>query len=1171
MSDRTQIPDAQARERALDPRQSFIVQAPAGSGKTGLLIQRYLKLLACVDAPEEVIAITFTRKAAAEMRERVLLALETARNSAVPDKAYEKRTYELAKAVLQRDEHFAWYVTDNPQRLRIQTIDSLCASIARQMPILSKFGAQLESTEDASELYLEAARQTIEMIESEDAIADDLTELLEHLDNDVARIELLLAEMLAGRDHWLRHIHGRTRDELEMALQNAQREALDHVSGLFSRSLQAELQALLHYAGANLGADSTASPIVECVDVESILDSREVVHWCGISELLQTEKAWRKQLTVKNGFPPGRTTSEKELCKSWKDRGIALIELLKPNHSLCQALIDVRGLPPSTYTDQQWQILGVITRLLPYAAGQLKLVFQMKGKVDFTEVAQGALLALGDPEMPTDLALALDYRIQHLLIDEFQDTSISQYQLIEKMIAGWVPGDGRSLFAVGDPMQSIYRFREAEVGLFLRARAEGIGDVTLQPLMLTANFRSQSGIVEWVNKAFAQIMPRVEDVATGAVSYAPSVATKGVGDTGAVKIYPFFNKDYAAEAKQVGEIILQSQQRNISETVAILVRNRGHLEKIVRHLKELGLRFRAIEIEGLRFKPVVQDLLMLTRALMHQADRLAWFSVLRAPWCGMTLDDMHVLIDQNLPSNSGDVGKNNKHDGTVWSLINNDICLGLLSTDGRNRIIKLRDVLEHCINNRHRGALHSVVETAWLALGGSACWYENQAGKTSTDIEDARVYLDYLANHEVAGDIPAFEVFEKGLAKLYALPDQMADDRLQIMTIHKAKGLEFDVVIVPGLGRLSRGNDKKLLKWMERARSQCQANKEESGLDLLLAPIQETGSDEDAIYTWLQKFDDNKANLEDQRLLYVASTRAKSNLHLLGCVDSAVNKDGVYEYKNPRVKTLLNKLWPIVQIDFLKAAEGMLATGDEGLQNAEEGAVSGIVLGQSICRLKSGWSLPVAPPSVQWCPPQDMAPSKHENIEFSWASETARHVGSVVHRWLQRVAEDELKGWNEKSIKQLRGKFKQGLVLSGMSVHDKAIDHAIERVTSALILTINDPRGRWLLGSQINAHNELRMSAKIKEKIVNVGIDRTFLAAEGGRWIVDYKTSHHVGGGVEDFLDREQSRYRKQLDQYAVIMQLKDRRPVRLGLYFPLLGGWREWGLKKDEANAVSE
>jgi len=282
----------------------------------------------------------------------------------------------------------------------------------------------------------------------------------------------------------------------------------------------------------------------------------------------------------------------------------------------------------------------------------------------------------------------------------------------------------------------------------------------------------------------------------------------------------------------------------------------------------------------------------------------------------------------------------------------------------------------------------------------------------------------------------------------------------------------------------------------------------------------------------------------------------------MGCVDFVVNKDSVSEYKNPRVKTLLNKLWPVVQIDFLKAAEEMLVAREVGHQNAEEGTASDIVLSQLIYRLKSGWSLPVAPSSVQWCSPQDMLSNMHEDIEFSWVGEAARHVGSVVHCWLQRMAEDELKGWNEKSIKHLRGAFKKGLVLSGMSIHDKTIDYAIERVTSALILAINDPRGRWLLGVQRNAQNELRVSTNFNEKIINVAIDRTFLTAEGERWIVDYKTSHHEGGGVEDFLDREQGRYRKQLDQYAAIMQLKDRLPVRLGLYFPLLGGWREWELK---------
>ena len=109
-------PDFDERRRALNPEHSFIVQAPAGSGKTGLLIQRYLTLLARVDEPEEIVAITFTRKAAAEMRERVVAALVRTDNTIDPPKTpetgYEKLTRELADAVLRRDIQLGWHVAE---------------------------------------------------------------------------------------------------------------------------------------------------------------------------------------------------------------------------------------------------------------------------------------------------------------------------------------------------------------------------------------------------------------------------------------------------------------------------------------------------------------------------------------------------------------------------------------------------------------------------------------------------------------------------------------------------------------------------------------------------------------------------------------------------------------------------------------------------------------------------------------------------------------------------------------------------------------------------------------------------------------------------------------------------------------------------------------------------
>ena len=200
------IPDAAERERALDASRSFIVQAPAGSGKTELLIQRYLALLATVESPEEIVAITFTIKAAGEMRGRVLAALADARAGKHPQDAHEARTLTLARAVVERDRREDWRIDDNPARLRIQTIDALCAALARQMPVLSRFGAAPETIEDASALYLEAARGAIGLVESGGEVAADIECLLAHLDNDAARLESLLAGMLQRRDQWIRHV-----------------------------------------------------------------------------------------------------------------------------------------------------------------------------------------------------------------------------------------------------------------------------------------------------------------------------------------------------------------------------------------------------------------------------------------------------------------------------------------------------------------------------------------------------------------------------------------------------------------------------------------------------------------------------------------------------------------------------------------------------------------------------------------------------------------------------------------------------------------------------------------------------------------------------------------------------------------------------------------------------
>ncbi|MBS0424333.1 MAG: UvrD-helicase domain-containing protein [Proteobacteria bacterium] len=1152
MSDSAQIPDTDERLQALDPARSFIAQAPAGSGKTALLIQRYLRLLAFVDAPEEIVAITFTRKAAAEMRTRVLAALEMGNQPAGAETAHEKLNRELSAAVLQRDRQAGWHIAENPERLRIQTIDSLCATLTRQMPVLSKFGAQPETVEDAADFYLQAAQATLDSIEQNSAIARDIVLLLEHLDNDRTRVEALLTGMLARRDHWLRHLHVRTREELESALQNSRRDALQFVFRLFPAELHNELLALLRYAAANLTAAGKSSAVTLCSHLDTLL-ATDVAQWQGIAELLLTQKGdWRKRISGKEGFPAGDSKTEKDEAKAWKNRLENLLEILAPHETLRQALYDTRQLPPPHYSDRQWEVLGAITRLLPYAVAQLKVIFQASGKVDFSEVAQRALLALGDSESPTDLALALDYRIKHLMIDEFQDISISQFTLIEKLIAGWEAGDGRSFFAVGDPMQSIYRFREAEVGLFLQARNAGIGSLTLQPLTLCANFRSQRGIIDWVNTTFRRIMPDCEDVATGAVTYASSMAIHDqlVGD--AVKIYPFLEKDEAAEARQVVEIIAQTRRDFPTGTIAILVRNRSHLLKIIEQIKGAGLRFRAIDIELLHHRPVVQDLLMLTRALINPADAVAWFALLRAPWCGLLLKDITALAENNPAVLNKEI--------TVWRLISDENCWRGVSADAIVRLRWIREVLSPCMSNRERQTLRATVETVWYAMGGPGCLspIAENGSEGANHLDDAMIYLDYLENQEEAGNIQDPVNFENGLTALYASPDLDADDTLQIMTIHKAKGLEFDTVIVPGLGRASRNRDKQLLKWMEQPHSRFASENGGEVPDLLLAPIQEAGAVIDSIYTWVEKLDWDKGQFEADRLLYVAATRAKKFLHLLGHVNGISEDGGQVIPSKPLSGSLLDRLWAAV-LPAYSATAANYSRLKGGQLEGEAGQKVGVgVSDQSIHRLKTGWVLPDAPESVEWQVLHEQKTTQAE-IEFSWASEMARHVGNVVHRWLQKIAEDQMCDWNTVRIEMMREQFTQNLIAGGMNGSHSEITYAVDRIVSAVSNAVSDKRGQWILGPQQSAQNELKISGIVNGKTMNWIIDRTFCDSNGIRWIIDYKTSSHEGSALEDFLDREQIRYQHQLNHYAKLMQQIDPQLIRLGIYFPLINGWREW------------
>src|SRR5689334_19363320 len=274
--------DARAREHAIDPTRSILLRAPAGSGKTTVLTQRLLKLLATVDSPEEILAITFTRKAAAEMRERVFKALHGEIDPANPQAAHLNA---LAAAVRARDAQRGWGLEENPGRLRVQTIDSFNFWLASQLPIAAQAGGALVVAERPGELYRHAARRVLIHGESDQSLAADIELLFERIDNRWGQVENLLSEMLAKRGHWLRYVLD------ENALSARVSASLADIAIEHLRDACAKIP---HALRNNAAALARIGALGE--------EAGHMVAWQQLATLtLTVEGTWRKQITRRLG------------------------------------------------------------------------------------------------------------------------------------------------------------------------------------------------------------------------------------------------------------------------------------------------------------------------------------------------------------------------------------------------------------------------------------------------------------------------------------------------------------------------------------------------------------------------------------------------------------------------------------------------------------------------------------------------------------------------------------------------------------------------------------------------------------------------------------------------------------------------------------------------------
>jgi len=1081
----TSIVDATQRQRATDIRRSVIVQAPAGSGKTTLLVERFLNLLRVADQPEEILAITFTRKAAAEMRDRIVAAL-TGDDARAAD-------------IRARDRTLGWSLDEQPMRLHIQTIDALAARLVQRLPTGSGIGSSLRVIEDVDIVYREAVDRVFRRLDSGDPLAGDLVELLALFDNDFEAARTVLIRMLGRRDQWLdaamlalRAGHGdriavNDREQTRVrALTNAMNAGIDALHEAVFEEIIASLTPVQRDGLAKCAAFASARLSVPWPwhALPDRLDG-----WIFLADLITTKTGTaRKLLGQAQGFSERSTMS-----RSMKSLLRSVIDSLVETGAIERFSV-VRLLPRPDLDAESAHVLLTVATGLALSVVELTTLLRRDRAVDFTELTYAAQRALGEAEAPTDLALALDQRIKHLLIDEFQDTSAIQHRLVTRLLQGWQPGDGHTLFVVGDPMQSIYRFRDADVALFQLARRHGIGSIPLESVQLTSNFRSSPALVQWCNQIFGRAFGATEDPTTGRIAFAPSAPTTvGRRNDGCFCHIVSSAGPPDDEALLLVDTISRIRASHPGETIAILVRNRSHLDRVLPALSARDIPWVGTDIHLLAEKPVIDDLMSLLKCLCSDGDRLAWLALLRSPLVGLTLRDLETIAA-----------------GDIASAIRSGNLDAKVTPSGRRRLQRIRPTIRAAHRLRNQMRTRPWLENAFIDLGGADAYADPDA------LAHANRFFG-LVEAEHAWTVRLRQL-ERSVIRLFAQTPARAD-AITVMTIHRAKGLEFDHVLLPALHRVNRVDTPSVILWRPQ------------GSELLLG-VAAAGPREGTMHAWLRREERLRDHYERIRLLYVAATRARFSLHLFATLESVDSLP-----KAPPNESLLGQIWPVDTDGF-----GAAPTSSPSVAEQSHGRR-------------------VLPDDYAWSPRSDYAQVTLETSGAGKRTTTAspeigrhpeRAVGVIVHRALAVLAQDPLPRIAETYIAAKRSSWRRQL--ENLGIRGSDLNAATAEVAHQLKLVLDDAAGRWMLQPRKESASDTDFTGFDGDALVRVAPDRTFVDSSGSRWIIDYKSSRPESGQPHsNFIAAQRERHVARLRRYKRLLENLGPEPVRIAVYLTAL------------------
>ncbi len=1124
---------------ATDPQENICVMASAGTGKTWLLVTRLLRLLLMGKAPSSILAITFTRKAAEEMQTRLnerlaeLLTLdqESLRQqlAAIGIEASDERC-RFARQLYEQ-------LLQHSRPVRIVTFHAFCQELLHRFPLEAGIAADFELLQETRLLCQEALDGMIDQLTRQpgSALADDFLQLIRYcgsLENSLG----LLRSFLDHRSDW-------------WALTATADSPIAYACGLLRKRLQLKTladpltmlddwlppESLAEYSEL-LSRHPTAPHQTILVSLERARDSADDAEQC-LAFLQQA-------LLTQSGSPRKQRPDNKSRIKAMGAGGNErFIEL---HQRLCERLLEL--------LDARLRLANYRIGCCWYRLGaQLIDTYQslkrLRRLLDFNDLEWQTYRLLNDPAHSHWIQYKLDQRIDHLLIDEFQDTNPTQWRMILPLLQELAAGNHerqRSVFLVGDSKQSIYRFRRANPALFSTAADWLAEHLHGRQLPLLRSWRSAPAVIDYVNRVFGR------NDGERLLDDFPHHSTH-LGDLfGAVEILPLIRtapEDASMEpspqesptppglrnpllsprpedlddrhlregrqlARRMMELIADrlpvgpaGSARPIDYAdMLVLTRKRTHIHHIERALLQQGIPFSGGGKRTLLDHLEIQDMLALLEILSTPADNLALAQVLRSPVFGCDDDALTELALLNRAQNSS------------WyetlcqaeTLVSTELCQAAITLPQWRqwaRQLPTHDLLDRII---FRGELQQRFQQAFPA-------------HLQTRVHNSLNRLIELALEIDSGRYPSLEEFVARLRLLHAhQEDSLAegsnetdDDGVRIMTIHAAKGLEAAAVfLVDSAGYQNKApGHEALIDWPATAAR--------PDTFLLLGSKEQR----DRITEQALAKKSREESEENARLLYVALTRARQYLFISGCQsgrpsgrqfgwygtltqaladtdDCPLDQDGIIDqgYRFDGPADIARPTLPLNQAP----ATGQADTDD----------------------------IPLLTPA-QPCPaaaPENNAIDDEEN--------EARLRGQAVHRfldWMSRTERPDLLSCQRQLAREL-----------ALDPDDPRLQDWQEEAGQV----IRSPALSWLFRRPAAGHdyNEIPIHFLLRGQRRHVIIDRLLIDKEGVT-IIDYKTQRLSPEGCPE---QEAAEHLPQLGLYAhgIRMLWGDERAIRLIIVF---------------------